>query len=60
MLIFAYSSVCDEDASTISDINTVGVGLNRGGYRAHGSEEEKGSCRNLHGEGFRMMLLQSS
>lgn len=42
----------------VSDINAVGLRLNRGGYRAHCGKEENGSCSNLHGESLRRIGLQ--
>jgi hypothetical protein len=42
----------------LSSINAVETGLNGGGYRAYGSEEEKGSCGDLHGEGLETVILQ--
>jgi hypothetical protein len=42
----------------ISDINAIGLSLNRGGYRAHYGKEENGSYSNMHGESLGRIGLQ--
>jgi hypothetical protein len=56
----AYSGVFDEDTHIVSGIDAIGLGFNRGSYCAHGDEEEKSCCDDLHGEGFEVMALGKS
>jgi hypothetical protein len=50
--------VLETSDEVVSDINAVGLSLNRGGYRAYCGKEENGSCSNMHGESLGRIGLQ--